>query len=258
MQRAARFAESGALPAKPRLAATVVLMRPGLERGIEVYLQRRPPTMAFAAGMYVFPGGVVDPRDASDEVGWLGHDPAWWAATMALTESDARAVVCAAVREVFEECGVLLAGPSDSSLVGEISGPEWEEIRRAMAARELSFMEMLKSRGLHVRSDLLTPWARWLTPEFEQQRYDTFFFLARMPPDQHTREGTRESDHALWINPARHAGLPMLPPTAYTLGELADFPDVEAALAAGRGRDVSAPVQPRIHVDDDGAWLVLA
>jgi 8-oxo-dGTP pyrophosphatase MutT (NUDIX family) len=264
---ARRFVDEGRTPAVPRAAATVILMRPAdLDQpggAFEVYAQQRAATMAFAPGMYVFPGGTVDPRDAASEVGWAGPAPQWWGSTMGLDESAARGVVCAAVREVFEECGVLLAGPDESTVVGDVADPQWEAARVALLAREVGLAELLARHHLVVRSDLLAPWARWLTPEFEPRRYDTFFFLARMPVGQRTRDvwtvdgDGGEAVHALWAPPSQLTTLEMLPPTAYTLRQLAAFPSVDAALAASAGRDVTTAVRPRIEFDGDGPWLVL-
>ena len=98
--------------------------------GLEVYLLRRHVDMAFAAGMCVFPGGGVDPRDFDAEIGWVGPTPAEWAALLGTDEAFARALVCAAVRETFEESGVLLAGPTEDSVVEDTTGEDWEEDRR--------------------------------------------------------------------------------------------------------------------------------
>jgi 8-oxo-dGTP pyrophosphatase MutT (NUDIX family) len=260
---ATRFAESGAVPAVPRLASTVLLLRAGPRASgasstvIEVFLQRRAATMAFAPSMYAFPGGTVDPRDTEGSIAWTGPTPDRWAARLGLDEPDARAVVCAAVREVFEECGVLLAGPDAATVVGDVSGDEWEAARVALLGRELSLVDLLAERGLALRSDLLAPWARWLTPEFEPRRYDTYFFLARLPALQRTRDVGGEADHAVWLNPRDAASLPVLPPTAHTLVRLARHNDIDAAIAASERCDVTAPVRPRIAVDDEGAWLLL-
>ena len=113
VEQARAFAAGERTPAEPRDAATVVLMRPGTTAtGPEVYLLRRQASMAFAAGMCVFPGGGVDPRDFDHAVAWAGPAPAEWAERLGTDEATARALVCAAVRETFEESGVLLAGPS--------------------------------------------------------------------------------------------------------------------------------------------------
>jgi len=255
-ESARRFAESGVPPATPRLAATVVLMRPG-EVAYEVFLQRRAATMAFAPNMYAFPGGSVDPRDAETPPAWTGPAPERWAARLGLPEPEARAVVCAAVREVFEECGVLLAGPDPATVVGDVAGDEWESARAALVAHELSLVDFLTERGLAVRSDLLAGWARWLTPDFEPRRYDTYFFLARLPTYQRIRDVGGESDHGLWLPPARASSLPLLPPTAHTLARLAGFADIESALASSDACDLTRPVTPRVDVDDTGTWLLL-
>ncbi len=268
-RQADRFTESGGPPAEPRRAATVILLRPApgsglskLARGItpsfEVYAQRRPATMAFAPNMYVFPGGTLDERDAVTDVAWAGPGARWWAARLSMAEGDGQAVVCAAVREVFEECGVLLAGPDESTVVGDVSGTKWEEARAAVMAREVGFAELLASHHLAIRSDLLAPWARWLTPEFEPRRYDTYFFVARLPTDQRTRDGGGESTHSIWIGPTDALQLPMLPPTALTLRQLAAHETIDAVLAASADRVVSVARMPRLEVDDEGAWLVLS
>jgi 8-oxo-dGTP pyrophosphatase MutT (NUDIX family) len=239
--RAREFAASGATPVPPRLAATVVLLRPGPE----VYLLRRVATMAFAADMYVFPGGAVDPRDAEAHPGWAGPPPSSWARRFGVDDdATAQSIVCAAVREVFEESGVLLAGPDDRSVVGDVSAPDWEAARVALIAREFGFAEFLAERGLVLRSDLLAPWSRWITPEFEPRRFDTYFFLARLPEHQRTRDVGGEAAHVVWGRPSELADLPMLPPTLVTLRQLAAYDDVGAVLAAAEDRDL-APVQPK-------------
>src|SRR4029450_12584577 len=111
----------------------------GAPDGFEVYAIRRAATMAFAADMYAFPGGAVDPRDFPVELQWAAPPPGEWAARLGLSEATARAVLCAAVREVFEESGVLLAGPDDRTVVGDVSGPEWEAARVALLGREIGF-----------------------------------------------------------------------------------------------------------------------
>jgi 8-oxo-dGTP pyrophosphatase MutT (NUDIX family) len=254
-EHARAFYAGGREPVAPRRASTVVLLRPAAP--FEVYAIRRAATMAFAARMYAFPGGGVDPRDAATRPGWAGPDPADWATRLGLDEATARAVVCAAVREVFEESGVLLAGPDPRTVVGDVSGDDWEAARRALEAREVGFAELLARRGLVLRSDLLAPWSRWITPEFEPRRYDTYFFLARLPERQVTRQVGGEADATVWAPPAELAGdaYAMLPPTRVTLRELAGYPDVDAAMAAPR-RAADA-VQPRIVLDGTAARLVV-
>jgi 8-oxo-dGTP pyrophosphatase MutT (NUDIX family) len=238
----ARALASGALtPAEPRHAATVVLLRDHAD-GMLAYLLRRTRTMAFAAGMYVFPGGSVDPRDETlPDDHWAGPPPADWAALLSADEALTKALVCAAVRETFEESGVLLAGSSPDDVVAA----------------------MLDRRGLVLRADLLRPWAHWITPEFEPKRYDTRFFVAALPQGQRTRDVGGEADKVAWVRPrdaldaVQRGDMGMLPPTQFTLGELASYDDVAAVLAAGTERDVK-PVLPKLVIgDDEQARLLL-
>jgi 8-oxo-dGTP pyrophosphatase MutT (NUDIX family) len=235
--------------------------RPGGESdGLEVYLLRRKASMAFAPGAFVFPGGSVDDRDAEQQVAWAGPGPAEWGATFDAPLDLACALVCAAVRETFEESGVLLAGPSADRVVADTSGADWEADRLALLDRSLSLAGLLRQRGLVLRSDLLRPWSRWITPTAEERRYDTRFFVAALPSQQRTRDVGGEADEVTWVRPAdalamgRRGEIMLMPPTAVTLAELAAYPDVAAALRAPRQ---VRPLQPELTGDATTAWLVL-
>jgi len=250
------------VPIAPRHASTVVLLRDAAG-GMQAYLLRRTQTMAFAAGMYVFPGGSVDPRDEMlDDAAWVGPAPGEWAGLLSADERLAKALVCAAVRETFEESGVLLAGSGPDDIVADTTGDDWEADRLALIARTLSFAGMLARRGLVLRADLLRPWAHWITPEFEPKRFDTRFFVAALPAGQRTRDVGGEADRVAWVRPgdalAAAAGgeMGMLPPTAFTLSEVAAYDDVAAVLAAGDARDIR-PVLPKVVVDGDDVRLLL-
>jgi 8-oxo-dGTP pyrophosphatase MutT (NUDIX family) len=250
---AREFAEGRRTPAEPRDAATVVLMRAGTA-GPDLYLLRRQTSMAFAGGMCVFPGGGVDPRDFDSAVGWAGPPPATWAEQLLTSEELGRALVCAAVRETFEESGVLLAGPSASDVVADTTGDDWEADRRALEAKELSFTSFLERRGLVLRSDLLGAWAAWCTPEFEPRRFRTWFFVAALPAGQRTRDVSSESSAVTWL-PALGAcdavdahELGMMPPTYVTCLEVGQYADPDAVLAAARGRDL-AMFTPAVEPD---------
>ena len=246
----ARAMKRGEVEVPPtRDAATVALLRDGPE-GPEVYLLRRVRAMAFAGGMHVFPGGSVDPADAHASVAWAGPPAADFAAAFRVDEPLARALVCAAVRETFEESGVLLAGPSPDEVLADVSTDEWEAERAALEAREQSLSELLGRRGLVLRADLLRPFAHWITPEVEPKRFDTRFFVARVPAGQVCRDAGGEADRRLWLRPqeALDRSLMMLPPTAVALADLAAHADVESALEARR--DIS-PVLPKLVVGDD-------
>ena len=239
--------------APARDAATVVLLRDGAD-GLEVYLLRRAASMAFAAGMHVFPGGSVDPRDSAEDLAWAGPPATAWGQALGCAAPLARALVCAAVRETFEESGVLLAGPSPDTVVADTTGEPWEGDRARLLDRSLSMAELLDVRRLVLRSDLLRAWGHWITPEFEPRRFDTRFFVAALPPQQRARDVSGEADHAAWLPVAEAlAGhddgrLAMLPPTVVSLRELAGYADVAAVLAASR---TVRPLLPRL-VERDG------
>jgi 8-oxo-dGTP pyrophosphatase MutT (NUDIX family) len=264
VDQALSFTDGRRTPAEPRHASTVVLLRPGAGSpdpgSLEVYLLRRHVDMAFAAGMCVFPGGGVDPRDFDHEIGWVGPSAAEWGALLDADEHLARARVCAAVRETFEESGVLLAGPTPDPVVSDTTGDDWEADRRALEAREVSFTDFLSRRGLVLRTDLLRLWGSWVTPVFEPRRYDTRFFVAEMPSGQVTRDVSTESDKVLWLS-VRDAiaavdshEMFMLPPTYCTCLELFEYGDPAQALKAAAGRDLT-PVAPEAVRTDDGAYL---
>ncbi|MFJ5709901.1 MULTISPECIES: NUDIX hydrolase [unclassified Streptomyces] len=247
------------VPVTPRRAATVLLLRDAAA-GPEVHMLRRRASMAFAGGAYAYPGGGVDPRD-EQPVRWAGPPLEEWADRLGLDDpAQAQAVVCAAVRETFEEAGVLLAGETPDTVVGDTTGEDWERDRAALVARELSFADFLDRRGLALRSDLLGAWARWITPEFEQRRYDTWFFVAALPAGQRTRDVSGEADRTVWIRPADAAAgydrgeLTMMPPTIATLRSLQPCSTATEALAAA-GKQSMTPVLAHARVEGDQVVL---
>lgn len=240
---AREYADGTRAPAEPRNAATVALLRRG-GAGVEVYLLRRQASMAFAPRVTVFPGGGVDERDFDATVGWIGPPPATWAAQLGVDEALATALVAAAVRETFEESGVLLAGSDEHSVVADTTTDDWESDRQALEARSLSMTQFLADRRLSLRTDLLGAWGGWLTPVFEPRRYRTWFFVAELPEGQVTRDVSTESDQVAWMSAsdavaAADAGdLLMLPPTYLTCLELSGHADPDSALAATHGREI--------------------
>ncbi|MEO6471905.1 MAG: NUDIX hydrolase [Aeromicrobium sp.] len=239
--------------AEPRDASTVVVVRDGVE-GLEAYLLRRHQSMKFAPGMYVFPGGGVDAADANIDVPWVGAAPSEWAARFGCSEDTARGLVCAAVRETFEESGVLLAGPDEHSVVADTSGTEWQAARLALEAHEYSFAEFLLDQGLVLRTDLLGAWSHWITPVFEPRRFDTRFFVAVLPEGQSVGHLAREADRALWaplsqVLAAVDAGnSAMLPPTHITCSELAPL-SAGGVLAASATRKIFPIVPELVEID---------
>ena len=255
VERARSFDVGTSRPAEPRNAATVVLTRSG-ESGPEVYLLRRQSSMAFAAGMCVFPGGGVDERDFEAHVAWSGPSVEQWATQLDTDVATARALVCAAVRETFEESGVLLAGPSADEVVSDTTAADWEADRIALEARAFSFSDFLERRSLVLRSDLLVPWSAWLTPIFEPRRYRTWFFAAALPEGQRTRDVSRESSSVDWMSAdealrqVESRQLLMLPPTYLTCLQVAQFESPAALVAEARDRHLQM-FMPEVVSDGD-------
>ena len=265
-ERAREISDGRLSPAVPRDAATVILLRQAAS-GVEAFLLRRTAELEFAPGAYVFPGGSVDARDADEGVRWAGPGPADFGGLLDVPPDRARALVCAAVRETFEESGVLLAGPADSPPAHLVSDSgALARDRHALLTGQTTLGEVLSRRGLVLRADLLTPWARWITPEASPRRFDTWFFAAALPPGQtataapegHADPG--ESEFGAWLAPATaleaaQAGqIALLPPTAVTLGELAGHHDVPGILAR---RPAITPRLPKVIVEDGRARLAM-
>jgi len=244
------------VPLTPRPAATVMLVRDTAD-GIAVFLMRRHAAMEFAAGVMVFPGGGVDDRDRNAEIAWTGPPPSWWAQRFGIETDLAEALLCAAARETFEECGVLFAGPADDpgGIVGDAS--VYRESRLALADRTLSFADFLRRENLVLRADLLRPWANWVTPEAERtRRYDTYFFVGALPQGQRADGDNTESDRAEWTTAQAaiddfEAGRSFLLPPTWTQLDSLNGRTVASVLAVERQ---IVTVQPHLEIDGDN-WI---
>ncbi|MFK4597160.1 NUDIX hydrolase [Streptomyces pristinaespiralis] len=244
----------------PKRAATVMLLRDTAD-GTAVHMLRRRTSMAFAGGAYAYPGGGVDPRD-DRPVRWAGPSLDVWAERLGVDDTaSAQAIVCAAVRETFEEAGILLAGRTPDTVVGDTTGDDWEADRQALVDRGMSFADFIDRRGLVLRSDLLGAWARWITPEFEPRRYDTWFFVAALPEGQRARNVSTEAESTVWISPSDaldgydKGELLMMPPTVATLRTLQAFRTSAEALAAAGSQDMT-PVLAKARLE--GGEVVLS
>ena len=228
--------EPGESPADPRPAATVGVARAASDSGFEALLLRRPQSARFAAGAYVFPGGVVDAADA---------DPRVASRLPGSLPAEARPALAAALRELLEETGFL---PSDRG----VDPVRREEARRALLEGRSDFAETLESLDVGFRELPVAQFSRWITPPRLRRRYDTRFFLAALPDAGHPDLTPEHTGH-LWEAPGtalrrfRRGELPMLFPTWKTLETLAGFVDLDAALRALRSRPVET-VRPRLRV----------
>ncbi len=249
--------------AEPRRASTVMLVRDAPDpsdatAGPEVFMLRRVSEMEFAPSMHVFPGGGVDDRDGEGDLPWSGPSPLEWGERLGCSPAEAQLYVAAAVRELFEECGVLLASPSASGPLAWVGDAEWRQVRADLVSRAVSLREVLVDRGLVLRSDLVVAKAHWLTPEFEPRRYDTWFFAAVMPPLQTADGDTTEADLAEWVRPADllreyEAGSAlMLPPTVICVEQVRDAASAADFVAHA---DLTPLVMPEVVDAPGGAAM---
>ncbi len=223
-------------PAKVRAAATVILLREAPSQGFEVFLTRRPDSMPFLGGMYCYPGGSVTKDDSS---------PAALARAVGLSPAEARQIIgarfsppaalafwLAAVRELFEEVGILLAAESISADLAS----RLPALHRALIERALSFAALLEQENLRCDLGRLGYFSHWQTPSQLAHRFDTRFFIAALPPGQTPLPSSYEVAHSLWLAPERamqlheRGELPMTFPTFASLRTLADFDTLESAL----------------------------
>jgi 8-oxo-dGTP pyrophosphatase MutT (NUDIX family) len=220
-----------AVPVRP--AATVLLVRDGAS-GLEVFMVVRHHKIDFASGALVFPGGSVDPGDRA-----IASAPAPRHAAADLTELD-RISRVAAIRETFEECGVLLARPA--GLDALLEGARTAEFATKWQGR--SFGELVGAEGLELAIDVLIPFAHWITPPMMPKRFDTRFYITTAPSDQIAVHDGSESVDSVWINPARAfedaaAGkYTIVLATRLNLRMLTESADVASALAAARARRI--------------------
>jgi len=168
-------------PLKARPASSVVLLRDSAI-GTETYLSYRRGQSPL--GIIAFPGGSVEESD-DDDIPWFGPTPAMWAKTLGVEDHRAaRQHVLCAIRELFEETGVLLAGPDATSLVEGMQAREWMKAREAINEGDCRFADILGRRGLGVRTDLIKSLSRWRTPDFAHRRFDTHYFAVAQPVNQ--------------------------------------------------------------------------
>lgn len=247
-----------------REAATVVLLRDGAH-GLEVFMLRRNLNSDFVGGAYVFPGGGVDPNDRTADLDAIcvGRDDADASAAVGI-DRGGLAFWVAAIRESFEEAGLLLAYENGDTLVDLDADPNrWVDHRRLVDAGERNILEVCDSEGLRLAVDCMHYFARWITPEGPTRRYDTYFFLAAAPTDQTALHDDRETIANEWLRPvdgiqrALTGELTMLPPTLACLQALQDFETVEQAIAEVRRIDRVPTILPRFVHDGDVAHFLL-
>ena len=233
------------VPALP--AATVTLVR-DTHDGLEVLMLQRNHRSGFMPGVFLFPGGALDPDDSSDAVvtRCAGIDDIESSAVLGLPQGGL-AYWTAAIRESFEEAGVLLAYDDAGELVnpGEPSRLErFEDYRKRLNAGEACLGEMLEREGLRLAADRLTYFGHWITPVTAPRRYDTRFFVAIAPDGQEALPDNVEAIHHVWVNPA--AALDTQP-SGWFRHENADHPDAGTIRSARHHRDAHRGASQRAH-----------
>ncbi|MFV1986365.1 MAG: NUDIX domain-containing protein [Gemmatimonadota bacterium] len=245
----------GADPVVPRPAATTVLARPGVDGPFELLLLKRPTTTRFAAGAYVFPGGVVDEADGAPF--WIDRLP-----NLPNLAGGDRAAATAAIRELFEETGILLSddAPMTGGSGSRDRGDPLEVARMVLLAEERSFEDVARELGATFTRAPMTYFARWVTPRRLSRRYDALFFLVALPDRDVDVTITEEHDAVLWvrvdeaIDRFRRGELPMLFPTWKTIEGLASFTDLDEAID-GLVLDAVEPIEPRLDVQGNTVRL---
>jgi 8-oxo-dGTP pyrophosphatase MutT (NUDIX family) len=237
--------------AVPVPAATIMLIRDG-NSGIEVFMVRRHHGIEFAAGALVFPGGKTSSEDFDPELWQLVDGASQWTPHM-------QAIGVAAIREAFEEAGVLLARDCDTEKI--VTGTrlaELDSFREKIECGEIGLLELLRREGLRLACDELVQFAHWITPKAMPRRFDTHFFLAQSPIDHAGRHDGRESVDSVWVQPleaiARRKEWNIMFPTKLNLMKLAGSRTVAEALAVARTAPLLT-VEPWLEDGPDGKYF---
>lgn len=265
--RPAALADGAASRPEPRLSASVILARDG-DAGLEVFMVRRHERSHNLPNAYVFPGGTVRADDREHERGALAGAGRLWRALAeradAPSAAETAALYVCALRELFEEAGVLLTQATArrraprGPLLAPVSGPELAAAREALQRGEVSLRGLLERWRLRPAFGLLTPFSHWVTPEGVPVRYDTWFFVAAMPEAQEALHCQVETSDGVWARPtdvlegAARGAYGIIFPTESHLRRVAPFSSVDALLAFARAKRIHR-AQP-ILVHERGSW----
>ena len=249
------------VPVKP--AATVLLVRDAEGGGIEVFMLRRTFSAAFASGMFVFPGGKVDDLDGVAEISEIcdGLSDAE-ASSLLQIPSGGLAYWVAAVRECFEEAGVLLARYAGTGEVirfdDDVIAAQFQSERENIHDGSVALLELCRRENLHLTTDEIFYVSHWITPKGERRRFDTRFFVARAPAAQDPLHDDGETIESMWIRPEeaiRRAGekdLMLMPPTKANIEFLLPHQTTDEVMAAAAKIGTPTMVLPKLTVDSDG------
>ncbi|MDZ4166039.1 MAG: NUDIX hydrolase [Smithellaceae bacterium] len=258
------------LPLKePDAAATVILLREMAETPWEVFLLRRHAKQNFMGGAHVFPGGRLEEADMDPAI-IPNIFPGELAENLLLREEGlapdlARGLFVAAIRETFEEAGIFLGcGPSGEPLQSA-EGPLEERLsscRQDLHKGNITLLELLRRENLRLDFRLLAPYSHWITPAIETRRFDTRFFLARIPPGQRPLHDSRELTASAWFSPEAaltgqdRGEITLMPPTLKTLEELSHFPSTAELFRAASRKEMPV-IMPEVIADGEQVGIIL-
>lgn len=240
-------------------AATVVLVRPAKAGGWEIFLARRHQKQAFMAGAYVFPGGQLEGNDSGPQLeNYIKtadvFDPCRLLQDSSLPKEKALGFFIAAIRETFEEAGILLGGSATGKFVSfydEKVFKRFNDYRRELNTSQITLAEIARKEKILLFPDTLIPYAHWITPEFERMRFNARFFLAKLPPDQTPVADAVELTESLWVTPQkalelqRERKILLMPPTLKTIEELSAFSEIDELFKAAKEK-IIYPVLPQL------------
>lgn len=261
---------SNEMVAKPHDAVTVILVRDEGRKPFEVFLMRRHKNLKFMGGAYVFPGGGLDEEDCNTGLGAYARGLSAEEAKRKLNEPDisgetALGLFFAAVRETFEEAGILIAASPEA---GELNFNDTEaynrfdKYRKKIYTQEMSLKDLAQKENLLFRFDLLMPYAHWITPEFRDKRFDTRFLLAQMPRMQKPIHDSIEMTESLWLTPEEaleqkeSKKILLMPPTLKTIQELSQFSSIDQLFAVISSRRIQ-PILPQRFFTEYGFGVKL-
>ena len=239
-------------PATPSPSATLILARED-EAGIEVYLLRRSAASKFMPGTYVFPGGNLESKDM-DAAFWQDHVDLPVERLARALDGDVDRMLpfaVAAIRETWEEAGLLLAAPRKG-----VSGTE------QIGDSNTPFTRRIQEDGLVLSVSQLGRWHHWITPELMPRRFDTFFFIASIGKNQRCRPDNHETVDGVWVTPLKaltrndQGTLPLSPPTLVTLHQMLPVADLDTLMIETRSRNWPPPIMPRLWPLEKSALIV--
>jgi 8-oxo-dGTP pyrophosphatase MutT (NUDIX family) len=240
-------------------AATVILIRPSKDGDWEIFLARRHQKQTFMAGAYVFPGGQLEETDNNPQLkNYIKtadvFDPCRLLQDSSLPGEKALGFFIAAIRETFEEAGILLGGKTTGNFVSfhdEKVLKRFNDYRLKLNSSQITLAEIARKENIFLFPDTLIPYSHWITPDFEKKRFNTRFFLAKLPPGQTPLADAMELTESLWVTPQkalemhREQKIILMPPTFKTIEELSAFRDIDELFSAAKTK-IIYPILPQL------------